>query len=106
MRGWVRNSDLESDCFDLKWVVKNSDVDYTKLFSYQFVNHFYRNSVITTKIGLNRNLNNLIYTDNVDVNCFFPKCYDLREIRDFEDFVEDFKLTQAASNIKKFVIKL
>jgi len=34
---------------------------------------------ITTKVGLWHHLKNLIYFNNVDVDTFFPKWYDLND---------------------------
>ena len=42
-------------------------------------------------MGLCRNLKNLISIENIDVNKFFPKCYDLNDSNLFEDFVEEYK---------------
>ena len=52
----------------------------------------------STKSGLSRNLRNLIQS-SVDIDTFFPKCYDLYDQLDFEDFLgtililEEFKIT-------------
>ena len=40
------------------------------------MNHFRNNDSYTTKSGLSKNLKNLISKD-VDIDQFFPKCYDL-----------------------------
>ena len=63
------------------------------------VNHFNGNTKITRKVELCRNLRNLIWFRNVDMFSFFPRCYDLCEINDLDDFVEDFKLTRVLNHI-------
>jgi tubulin monoglycylase TTLL3/8 len=48
--------------------------------------------MITTKVGLTHNLKNLIWHNNVDVDEFYPRCFDLVEQTEFDDFVEEFKM--------------
>ena len=60
----------------------------------QIVNHFQNNSSFTTKIGLCQNLKSLIWTDDIDVDKFYPKSYNLSDPIAFEDFVEEFKISQ------------
>ena len=50
------------------------------------MNHFRNNDGYTTKSGLSRNLKNLISKD-IDMDGFFPKCYDLYDQQDLEDFL-------------------
>jgi tubulin monoglycylase TTLL3/8 len=58
----------------------------------QLVNHFKKSNAITTKVGLTHSLKNLIWSDNnADVDAFYPRCFDLGEQNDFDDFIEDFK---------------
>lgn len=72
-RGWVENKDKSSPCFDLLWTLKQRDIDYDSLREGQIVNHFRYNGVITTKVGLCRNLGKVINFNNVDIDTFFPK---------------------------------
>lgn len=37
----------------------------------------------------------------VDQNTFFPRCYDLSDEGDFEDFLEDYKFTYAENYLKR-----
>ena len=30
-RGWFRNQDIKSNCYDLKWVLKGKDIDFKTL---------------------------------------------------------------------------
>jgi len=72
-RGWVENKDKSSPCYDLLWTLKQRDIDYENLKDGQIVNHFKFNGVITTKVGLCRNLGKVIHFNNVDIDTFFPK---------------------------------
>lgn len=65
--------------------------------------HFWKNGEITRKIGLSTNIKGLYYK-GIDVNNFFPRCYDLSEKHDYEDFIEDFKTNKAISILKKCLI--
>ncbi len=47
------------------------------------VNHFNKNNCITTKVGLCKNLRNLIWFNNVDIETFYPRCYDLCDENDY-----------------------
>ena len=75
-RGWVENKDTESPCFDLKWSLKIKDIAYDSLEKDQIVNHFGKQACFTTKGGLTKSLHNLVW-NAVDVNDFYPRCYDL-----------------------------
>ena len=90
-RGWQENFDPNSKIFNLKWTLKKVDLNFLELMPHQIVNHFEKNTSITTKVGLARNIRNLIWFDNEDVDDFYPVCYDLNDLADFDDFIEDFK---------------
>lgn len=90
-RGWVENPDRYSPCFDLKWTLKAKDINRDALLDFQIVNHFEKNTTITTKAGLCKSLRNLVWHANVDYETFYPKCYDMSDPNDLEDFIEDFK---------------
>ena len=94
-RGWFENEDKESPCFDLKWTLKTKDVRADELKDYQIVNHFAKSACFTTKAGLTQSLKNLVHFSPVDVNSFYPRCYDLRDDGEMEDFMYDFKLVKA-----------
>jgi len=72
-RGWHHNTDFESPIFHLKFTVKSKDVfkmqkgtganmkygdfsDAHTLKEFQMVNHFYKHSFITSKVGLTASL--------------------------------------------------
>ena len=90
-RGWVENPDRKSPCFDLKWTLKAKDIDMNALEEHQVVNHFERNASITAKVGLCKSLRNLIWHANVDIDTFYPRCFDLNDPNDLEDYIEEFK---------------
>ena len=93
-RNWVENPEQESTFFDLKWSLRKLEIDFLSLNSNQLVNHFKGNEMITRKADLCRNLRNLIWFRNVDMFSFFPRCYDLSDANDLDEFVEDFKLNK------------
>ena len=77
------------------------DIKYDILKPNQIANHFKNNVELTKKSGLTKNLKNLIYK-NIDIDNFYPRCYDISERNDFEDFMEDFKITKVISLLKEF----
>ena len=101
-RGWAENKDPESICFDLMWTLKARDLPHKDLLPHQLVNHFEKNTAITTKVGLAHNLKNLIWFENVDIDEFYPMCFDL--VEELQDFVEEFKLVKAESLLKMYFL--
>jgi len=102
-RGWVENEDKKSCCFDLKWTVKIVDVEATILQEYQQVNHFPKTPLITSKVGLTHSLRNLFWFRNVDINTFYPRCFDLTVNQEHHDFCQEFKTIRAQSLLKIYV---
>lgn len=82
-RGWVENEDVWSPFYDLKWTTKIMDVDFYRLAPHQIVNHFNNNQGLTSKFGVARNLRTLILGSGIDIDRFFPRCYDLGDQPDF-----------------------
>ena len=39
----------------------------------------------------------------IDIDEFYPRCYDLDDANEFEDFIEEFKFTRAEAIIKEFL---
>jgi tubulin monoglycylase TTLL3/8 len=93
-RGWFENPDRNSPVFDLKFAIKQSDVCASDLQDFQIVNHFLKNNLVTTKVGLCHSLKNLIWWNNVEVDTFFPKCFDLTDGEETEDFKNEFRFTK------------
>lgn len=67
------------------------------------VNHFTKAAAITTKVGLCHNLKNLIWFNNVDIDTFYPRCFDLAIQEDLEDFIQEFKSVKAETYVKIFI---
>ena len=88
-RGWFENPDKHSPVFDLKFAIRNDNPQDLKDF--QITNHFQKNNVITTKVGLSYSLKSLIWWNTVDVNTFFPRCYDLTDGNELEDFKQEYR---------------
>lgn len=99
-RGWIENPDRDSNQFNLKWTLKKADLNFLALPSNQYVNHFEKNTSITTKNGLCRNLKNLIWFHQENIDEFYPRCFDLNDFNEFDDFVEDFKFSEAEKVLK------
>lgn len=85
-RGWFHNPEPESLFFNLQWALKASDIRYERLRQQQVVNHFVGSSAITTKQGLVRSLNSLVWHEEADSSCFFPRSYELLNAAAVEDF--------------------
>jgi tubulin monoglycylase TTLL3/8 len=47
-----------------------------------------------------------VWFNNVDVDTFFPQCFDLKDKDDFEEFVEQFKAIKAECIVKKFALEV
>lgn len=105
-RGWIENKDPNSPCFDLKWTLRSKDLDHNALLQTQLVNHFPKASAITTKVGLMHNLKNLIWHNNIDVETFYPRCYDLALTEEQEDFAQEYMAVKAECHLRKFVRQL
>ena len=73
------------------------------------VNHFLRNNVITTKVGLCHSLENLVWCVNTaDKDTFFPKCFDVTwnagpDEDEREDFLQEYRFIKAESIVKSYV---
>lgn len=103
-RGWVENSNLKSDNFDLKFVVKYSHINFRGLKKKQIVNHFSKApELLTTKVGLNRTLQKLQNFSNDNCDSFFPKCFSSQSDDDFLDFISYYKHLHAENILKNFI---
>jgi len=75
----------------LTWKTVDVEADYRQLKPGEFFNHFQQNRCITTKAGLAQILAQHAMSSGVDVDSFFPRCYDAAQKTDREDFVLDFR---------------
>lgn len=100
-RGYTEEPDPDSIHFEFKYVLFGKTAKYEDLLPGQMVNHFRKNTAVSRKIELMRNIRNLIYR-GIDIDTFFPRCYDLGERVDLEDFIDDFKITKVMSVLRKF----
>lgn len=102
-RGWVENPGHDSPCFDLKWTLQGREIDFGYLADSQMVNHYEKNGVITTKVGLCRTLRNMHWVSNINADEFYPKCFDLNDEDDYAYFEEYFKISKAQSILKLYM---
>jgi len=84
------------------WCLKKKNIDMTNLLDFQVINHFDKNFALTSKFGLASSLKNLIWHENIDIDKFYPRCFDLFDSIEFEDFIEEFKLSKAESILKDY----
>lgn len=103
-RGFIKQEDQESQDFDFKFSINTKLCNWDTLKPHQVVNHFYKNGAVTRKVELMRNLRLMIYK-GFDIDRFFPRAYDLSEKVDFEDFIDDYKITKCMSILKLHLIQ-
>ncbi|CAK70615.1 unnamed protein product (macronuclear) [Paramecium tetraurelia] len=96
-RNWAENEDAYSPFFDLKWTCGLRSDDFLNLMDFQQINHFDSNQCLCSKFGLARNMRCIPNWES-----FFPRCYDLGDLVDFSDFIEDFKISKIHSILMEF----
>mmetsp|Transcript_3502 Transcript_3502/g.5971 ORF Transcript_3502/g.5971 Transcript_3502/m.5971 type:complete len:669 (+) Transcript_3502:853-2859(+) len=105
-RGWHRNKDRKSSLFHLKYVILESESSMMEdLKPFQMVNHFLKNNLIVTKVGLQQSLKNLVWWSTIPQDQFFPKCYNLTDLKELQEFKEDFRVNRAEAILKKYLLK-
>eukprot|EP00747_Dinoflagellata_sp_TGD_P060983 gnl/TRDRNA2_/TRDRNA2_152311_c2_seq2.p1 gnl/TRDRNA2_/TRDRNA2_152311_c2~~gnl/TRDRNA2_/TRDRNA2_152311_c2_seq2.p1 ORF type:complete len:1616 (+),score=224.25 gnl/TRDRNA2_/TRDRNA2_152311_c2_seq2:71-4918(+) len=92
---WVENPVPASMFWSLKWCTTDCEDDYQSLQDGDLYNHFQNNRELTTKVGLLRSLQQLAVDEQVDIDSFFPRCYDMGVVSEREDFVLDFRRSAA-----------
>ena len=84
------------------------DVCTDELQDFQMVNHFMKNNLITTKTGLSSSLKQLVWWNTVEVDSFFPKCFDLTDNcgdqSEEQDFKNEYRFVKAESILKNYLI--
>ena len=68
------------------------------------VNHFNNNHHLTSKYGITRRLRSLTISHNIDIDKFYPRCFDLGDQVDVQNFIESFKFSFAESVGKRFLV--
>lgn len=101
-RGWYFNADTQSPYFDLKWTLRSMECDQDLLQPWQLTNHFMKNVAITTKVGLIKSLQGLVWLADVEANDVIPRGYDLSIPQEMQTFIDDFRC-QRAENLLKSV---
>lgn len=76
------------------------DIDYKSLHPKQTISHFLGQNAITNKFELSRSLINLVTNANIDVDSFFPRCYDLNCFYDHANFLVDYKISECVLLLK------
>ena len=72
-----------SQFYDLKWTTKVSDVNFESLKPHQIVNHFNNNACLTSKYGIIKSLRSIMYSENIDIDRFFAKAFDMSDLQEF-----------------------
>ena len=90
-RGWVENPDQTSPFYDFKWAIKSKDIIFSEMWEFQLVNHFSKNTTITTKSGLASCLRNINTFHDIHPDSFFPRCYNFNEADELEDFQFEYR---------------
>lgn len=80
------------------------DINFLGMRGYQNANHFSNNHHLTSKYGLTRRLRTLPLGHGVDVDKFYPRCFDLGDQVDFENFIENFKFGFSETVAKRFMV--
>jgi len=70
------------------------------------VNHFQKSNNITTKGGLDRNLKNSVFVNDVSERTYYPMSFNLNEEGGLADFIEEFKVFRAIGVIRKELNKV
>lgn len=99
-KGWSENKHLTSSAFHFKWSYTDSEADYKSLKPGQMFNHFQNNRELTTKSGLSKNLRS-VDRYGVDIDTFFPRCYDLGIQAQVEEFKVDYKKQEIYNTVKR-----
>lgn len=97
----IREMLMESGKPSLQWVTTDCDADYRNLYPGQFYNHFQNNHELTTKVGLHRSLEEFAMSEGESVNNFFPRCYDVTQRCERQDFILDFRRCAALGVIQQ-----
>ena len=79
----------------LTWRTLDSESDYRELKQGEYFNHFFHNRALTTKAGLAQSLKERSISGGVNADTFFPRCYDIAQKSERDDFVLDYRRSAA-----------
>ncbi|CAE7365567.1 TTLL3E, partial [Symbiodinium necroappetens] len=79
----------------LTWRTLDSEADYRELKAGEYFNHFFHNRVLTTKAGLAQSLKEYSISGGINAEAFFPRCYDIAQKSERDDFVLDYRRSAA-----------
>jgi len=100
-RGWIENTEENSNFFNLIWTRSSKlPVD---LKDWQIINHYGNIYEISTKKHLCENIKRLVKWQ-IDPNTFFPRCFNLSDPTSYAKFLDYYHL-QAVVNILKKLVK-
>ncbi|CAE8632927.1 unnamed protein product [Polarella glacialis] len=100
---WAENKVPSSQLWDFKWSVTDAEHEYRDLQDCVLFNHFQNNRELTTKVGLANSLRMLAVDEQVDIDAFFPRCYDMSATSEREDFILDYRRCAALNVVKQHV---
>jgi hypothetical protein len=104
-RGWYFNPDSSSPFFDLKWTLRSSDISES-LQPWQLTNHFLKNIALTTKVGLLKSLQQLVWLDDVSAVDILPRGYDLSNPQEIQEYLDDFRVQEAECQLKRLYFRV
>ncbi|EGR28974.1 tubulin-tyrosine ligase family protein, putative [Ichthyophthirius multifiliis] len=71
--------DLRESLINLGWI-ENKNIEEDQMFDLKWISQ-----------------------KDIDFNLFYPKCFEITDVQEFEDFVEEFKFCKAESILKQFI---
>jgi len=103
--GWVLSvpGPGNGGLFHLKYDIADKEGTVNKLQGKQWYNHFPNNRELTTKAGLCKNLwHHCLLDYELKIDNFFPRCYDLSDQKNIDQFATDFQMTAILSIVKQY----
>ena len=101
--GWIQvpqNKDAKRN-FQIRFNIGDLEGAANDLKPNQFYNHFPNNRELTTKAGLCRNLwFNCFEEATYKISHIFPRCYDLSDMKQVDQFISDFNQTAILTILK------
>ena len=97
--GWVESSS-SSSISQFNWVYTDQEAHYRTLREGQYYNHIPNNRELTTKNGLMNNFRTCLQP-GLEIEQFFPRCYDVGNIEHSREFREDYERTALTILIRK-----